>query len=192
MIAGGMRYKQTRRASSPTGLILVLLALVAILGLLTGFLTHLLVARAQPGAQLHPTSTQTAQVAASGTSTPVPVTGVTGTATVATSAKQFLLTVDINPKAMTPGEQITITVRAFSPDTHAPISGLPCILRAPTDGNAALFSSWPPAQTTDDTGAATWTLTAPHLPAGTYEVEAFARTSSWSYKLDSSAIVRAG
>ncbi|HEX8727502.1 MAG TPA: hypothetical protein VF739_02710 [Ktedonobacterales bacterium] len=186
-----MSYKQTWRASSPTGLILVLLALVALLGLLTGFLTHLLVVRAQSGAQLHISSTQSPHTTASNTSTPVPITGVTGTATVP-AAGQFLLSVDINPKTMTPGEQITITVHAFSPDTHDPISGLPCVLRAPTDGSPALFSSWPPAQTTDSSGSATWTLTAPQKPAGIYEVEAFARASKWSYKLDSSATVRAG
>lgn len=186
-----MSYKQSRRASSATGLIIVLLGLVALLGLLTGFLTHLLVVRAQPGARLPLTSTQTPHATTSNTSTPVPITGVTGTATVPSVSGQFLLTVDINPKAMTPGEQITITVHAFSPDTHAPIPDLPCVLRAPTDGNPALFSSWPPAQTTDSSGSATWTLTAPQKPAGTYEVEAYARASKWSYKLDSSATVRA-
>jgi hypothetical protein len=192
MIAGGMSYKQTRRASSPTGLILVLLALVALLGFLTGFLTHLLVVRAQSGAQLHLTNTRTPNATASNTSTPVPITGVTGTATVPTTAGQFLLSVDISPKAMKPGEQITITVHAFSPDTHTPISGLPCILRAPTDGSPALLSSWPPARSTDSSGAATWTLTAPQKPAGSYDIEAFASTSKWSYKLDSSATVSAG
>ncbi|MGH2504777.1 MAG: hypothetical protein ACRDID_19885, partial [Ktedonobacterales bacterium] len=71
-------------------------------------------------------------------------------------------------------------------------SGLPCILRAPTDGSPALLSSWPPARSTDSSGAATWTLTAPQKPAGSYDIEAFASTSKWSYKLDSSATVRAG
>jgi hypothetical protein len=54
------------------------------------------------------------------------------------------------------------------------------------------LSSWPPARTTDSSGAATWTLTAPQKPAGSYDIEAFASTSKWSYKLDSSATVSAG
>lgn len=187
-----MSYSQTRRRSGPTGLILVLLALVAILGLLTGFLTHLLVNRATVSAHGQPTSTQNPAATATNTSTPVPVTGITGTATTGTATGQFVLSVSISPKAMTPGQQITITVRAFTPDTHTPVSGLSCVLRAPSDGSPALFTSWPPAQTTDDSGSATWTLTAPREAPGTYEVEAFAQTTKWSFKLDSSAQLRAG
>lgn len=182
-----MRKTQRRRPSSATGLILVLLALVAILGLLSGFLTHLLISRASVSANAQPTSTERPAATVSNTSTPVPVTGITGTATSGAASGQFVLSVSISPKAMTPGEQITITVRAFTPDTHAPISGLTCALRAPTDGSPALFSSWPPAQTTDDSGAAVWTLTAPQKAPGTYEVEAYARTAQWSYLLRSSA-----
>lgn len=186
-----MSYTQRRRPLSPIGLILVLMALVAILGLLTGFLTHLLVSRAAVSAQAHPTSTESPGETAANTSTPVPVTGVTGTETTGTATGQFVLSISISPKTMTPGQQVTVTVRAFTPDTHTPVSGLSCVLRAPTDGSPALFSSWPSAQTTDDSGAATWTLTAPQKAAGTYEVEAFARSTKWSYKLDSSAQLRA-
>lgn len=187
-----MSYSQKRRRSGPTGLILVLLALVVILGLLTGFLTHLLVSRAAVSAQGQPTSIQGPAATATNTSTPVPVTGITGTATTGTATGQFVLSVSISPKAMTPGQQITITVRAFTPDTHAPVAGLSCVLRAPTDGSPALFSSWPPAQTTDGSGSATWILTAPREAAGTYEVEAFAQTAKWRFKLDSSVQLRAG
>lgn len=192
MIAGGMSTKRKRRATGSTGLILILLALVALLGLLSGFLTHTLISRSAATAQNSPTSGATHPATAAGTSTPVPVTGVTGTVTASAASGQFQLSVTVTPKTVKPGQQIIITIRAFTPDTHQPVAGLPCVLRAPSDGAAALFTSWPAARKTDSTGAATWTLTAPNAPAGTYEVEAYAQTSSWSYRLDSSANLIAG
>lgn len=180
-----MSTKRTRQASSPTGLIIILLALVALLGLLSGFLTRTLVTRSQASAQVSPSAAPHAQTTPTNTSAAIPSTSATGTVTASTVTGQFQLSVSVTPKKVTPGQQMTITVHAFTPDTHTPIVGLPCILRAPTDGGPALFSTWPPAQTTDATGAATWSLTAPEQPAGTYEVEAYAKASAWSYRLDS-------
>lgn len=180
-----------RRAPSSTGLILVLLVLVSLVGLLTGLLTHALVNRGAATAQARPTTTPSTHSGASATDTPVSITGATGTATAPAISGQFQLSVTVTPKRVTSGQQITITVNAFTPDTHAPISGLPCVLRAPVDGSPSLFSSWPAAQTTNANGVASWTLTTPSQPAGTYEVEAFARTSAWSFKSDSTVEVSA-
>lgn len=188
-----MSTKRKRRASNPIGLIITLLALVALLGLLSGFLTHTLVSRSQVRAQVSPSAAPHGQTTPTNTSAPVPSSEATGTAPASTVSGQFQLSVSVTPKTMKPGQQITITVHAFTPDTHTPIVGLPCTLRAPTDGSPALFSSWPPATATDATGAATWTLTAPQKPAGTYEVEAFAKAnaSAWSYRLDATADISA-
>ena len=186
-----MSTKRKRHGSNPTGLIITLLALVALLGLLSGFLTHTLISRAQASAQVSPSTTPRTQTSPTNTSAANPSAGATDTVPASSVTGQFQLSVSVAPKKMKPGQQITITVHAFTPDTHTPIVGLPCVLRAPTDGSAALFSSWPPATATDATGAATWTLTAPQQPAGTYEVEAYAKASSWSYRLDSTAEVSA-
>ncbi|HEY7974662.1 MAG TPA: hypothetical protein VID72_04915 [Ktedonobacterales bacterium] len=180
-----MSTKHTQRAPGSTGLIVILLALVALVGLLSGFLTHTLVSRGAAAAGVSPTSTTLAHATSSNTSTPVPSAGATGTVTASAVSGQFQLSVSVTPKKLKPGQQLTITVHAFTPDTHTPITGLPCTLRAPTDGSAGLFSTWPDTQTTNADGAASWTLTAPHEPAGTYEVEAYAKASAWSYRLDS-------
>jgi hypothetical protein len=186
-----MSTKRKRRASNPTGLIITLLALVALLGLLSGFLTHTLVSRSQASAQVSPSAAPRTPSSPTDTSAAVPSAGATDTVPASTVTGQFQLSVSVTPKKMKPGQQITITVRAFTPDAHTPIVGLPCILRAPTDGSPALFSSWPPATATDATGAAIWTLTAPQEPAGTYEVEAYAKAATWSYRLDATAEVSA-
>lgn len=191
MIAGCMSIQRTRRTSGSTGLIITLLALVALLGLLTGFLTHTLISRSTAAAQVLPSTTAT-QLTTPAT-THAPSTGASATATTPAGkvSAQFQLSISISPRVVATGQQLTITVNAFDPDTHAPIAGLPCILRAPTDGSPALLTSWPASQTTNASGAASWTLAAPSMPAGTYEVEAFAQSAKWSWKADATVGLRA-
>lgn len=186
---GGMSTKRSRRSPNSTVLILVLLALVAVLGLLSGLLTHTLLSRGAPTAHISPTSTALPHATTSKTSTPIPSTGATATATTSSVNGHFSLSITVSPRTMSPGQQITITVQAFTPDTHLPVSGVSCELRNPTDGSTGLFTSWPAAQTTDSSGSVTWTLTAPNNPPGTYTVEAFGKSSSWRFKLDSSVQV---
>lgn len=185
MNAGSMSTQRRRRASEPIGLIITLLALVALIGLLSGILTRTLSSRQAHLGLTVPTATTTAPATAASSPTPPPTAPASVTATTATIAGHFELSVTVTPKTVSAGQQITITVAAFTPDTHTPVAGLPCILRAPVDGSPALFTTWPPAQTTDANGAASWILTAPTRPAGTYEVEAFAKTHSWAWKADS-------
>lgn len=194
MIVGSMDTKRRQRASGTTGLIIVFLALVALIGLLTGLLARTLVSHQSPTAQVTGTAptgsathAPTASTAAGSSSTPATATGTTAPVT-----GHFRLSVTVTPKTVTPGQQVTITVSAFNPDTRAPIAGLPCTLRAPTNGSQPLLTSWPTSQTTDASGATTWTVVAPSEPAGTYEVEAFAQTSSWGFKIDSSVDISAG
>jgi hypothetical protein len=191
MIAGGMSTQRTRRTTGSTGLIITLLALVALLGLLTGFLTHTLISRGTVAAEIKPPTTATRQTTPATTHAPTTGEGATVTTTVSGVTSQFQLSVNVTPRTVTAGQQLTITVNAFNPDTHAPIAGLPCILRAPSDGSPALFTSWPASETTDASGAASWTLTAPSVAAGTYEVEAFAQSAKWSWKADATVGLRA-
>lgn len=193
MIVESMGTKRRQRASGTTGLIIVFLGLVALIGLLSGLLARTLISHQSSTAQATATApagtaTHTLPTSTSTGSTTTPT--VTGTASTVTG--HFRLSVTVTPKTVAPGQQLTITVNAFNPDTRAPIAGLPCTLRAPTDGSQPLLTSWPAPQTTDASGAVTWTVTAPSKPAGTYEVEAFAQTSSWGFKIDSSVNVSAG
>lgn len=183
MIAGSMSTKRSPQAPSSNGLILVFLALVALIGLLLGILAHAIVSRGAQTAQTkvtatagpHASATATANESAAATPT-IPASSFTG---------RFNLSVSVSPKTVHAGQQITVTVHAYTADTHADISGLQCMLRAPIDGSPSLLTSYPAAQTTDDTGATSWIVTAPSQATGTYEIEAFAQTHSWSFKADS-------
>lgn len=189
MNAGGMSTKRTQQPPAPTGLLITLLALIALIGLLTGLLTRTLISRS---AATGPATTTSATSAGSRTPTAPPST-TPATATTSTTGvtAQFQLSVSVSPKKVSPGQQITITIHAFTPDTHAPVSGLSCILRAPADGSPSLLTAFPGAQMTDADGATSWTLTAPSEAAGQYEVEAFAQASKWSWKADSTVTMLA-
>lgn len=185
-----MSIQRRRRTSEPTGLIIALLALVALIGLLTGILTRALISHRAPIAQITATSTTGAHTSIKTTPTDTATTPASNTA--APITVHFQLSVSVDPKTVSAGQTMTITVNAFDPNTHAPIAGLPCALRAPTDGSTPLFTTWPAGETTNTNGAASWTLTAPQAPAGIYEVEAFAKTTSWGFKADSTVKLLAG
>ncbi|HEX8729970.1 MAG TPA: hypothetical protein VF739_15170 [Ktedonobacterales bacterium] len=176
-----------RPPGEPTALIFALLALVALIGLLLGILTRTLVNRQTLVARLSPTAIATTPARTETATAPPTVTATTGAIT-----GHFRLSVTVSPKSASAGQQVTVTVNAFDPNTHAPIAGLPCVLRAPSDGSPAFLSAWPAAQTTDTNGAASWTLTAPSKSAGIYEIEAFAQTAKWSWKADSTVSLTAG
>lgn len=169
-------------------MIFTLLALVALIGLLLGILTRTLVSRQGTSARVTPTLTATAHPPRATATTILP----TATVTEGAPSGHFQLSVTVSPKAAHAGQQVTVTVNAFDPNTHAPIAGLPCILRAPSDGSPAFLSTWPAKRTTDADGAATWILTAPSETPGDYEIEAFAQTTKWSWKADSTVILSAG
>jgi len=181
-----MRTQRRRTASEPTGLIITLLALVALIGLLTGILTRTLISRRTQVGRVTVTASAGAPTTITATPpSPSATVPATTTATAATITSHFQLSVTVSPKTVTAGQQVMITVEAFNPDTHAPIAGLPCVLRAPIDGSPSLFNEWPAGQATNANGAVSWTLTAPTKAAGLYEVEAYAETSKWSWKADS-------
>lgn len=181
MNAGVMSTNRPQSAPTSTGLILVFLALISLIGLLLGVLTHTLMTRQSTLVQTPPSATRT--VASTPALTPTAQPTATAPTTIFTG--RFDLSIAVNPKTLASGDQITITVYAYTPDTHAAIAGLPCILRAPIDGGASLLTTYPAAQTTDNAGTASWILTVPHQKAGTYEVEAYAQSKSWSFKTDS-------
>ncbi len=179
-----MSTKRRPQAPSSTGLILTFLALVALIGLMLGILTHAMVSRTGRLAQTPATTSVRVSHAPTATATS---RGGTTTPTTSTSTftGHFGLTLSVSPRSVKAGQQITVTVHAYTADTHAAISGLQCILRAPIDGSPSLLTSYPAAQTTDNTGAATWIVTVPSQAAGTYEIETYAQTPSWSSRADS-------
>lgn len=194
-VAGVKRAERRRNSGGSRPLILTLLALVAVIGLLGGALTRALsqpsvgaALSRQLGGATNQGNSQATTPAGAATSS-----GATPTATATTAAQpsaQFNLKITASAHTVAVGDTLTLTVRAFAPDTLAPISGLTIVLRAPSNGAPALLTSWPPAQTTDANGAAIWQVTVPTLPSGTYVVEAYAQTTAWSYRVNSSVTVR--
>ncbi|MGZ3674917.1 MAG: hypothetical protein ACXVCO_11460, partial [Ktedonobacterales bacterium] len=93
-------------------------------------------------------------------------------------------------KSLTPGQQFTVVVTALASDHVTPIAGLPCYMRARTDGTSPLFQQWPGPQVTDNDGRATWTLTAPQNSPGAYGFEVVAYGEhSWSYRYEVTLIL---
>src|SRR5512146_3133650 len=89
------------------------------------------------------------------------------TSTAPSSATGFSLSIVLSSRTLSAGEAFTVTVTATTPN-GAPVNGLSCTLRAPTDGPPGLFAVWPAPAITDSDGRAVWTLTTPSVAAGSY------------------------
>lgn len=172
-----MGFQPQRRR--PFGLI-ILVTLVAVAGLLTGAGTRLLLTpRAPIGNQGGAQATQTAPTATLAPA--ITATATTNSATPPSTLAHFSTSLSISPKSGPVGSSITITAIATVDGTHAPMQGLTCTLRTPTDGSRALFTSWPSPTATNSNGVATWTATVPNVTPGTYFIEVYAQTPSWTH-----------
>jgi len=146
---------------------LALLAFATV-GLLAGVLTHALTSRQSPGAPGSGPVISGSPPALSATVTPTSA-DVTATSTTGNQQSGFTLGITLSQRTVTAGETFTVTVVATA--NGAPVNGLSCTLRAPTDGPPGLLPTWPPAATTDANGQAIWTITVPSVAPGTYGVE---------------------
>lgn len=150
---------------------------MAFSGLVAGALTRTLIsASASPTGRM-PAATVTL------TATSLPETNPTAApvATEAPAATSFTIKLSATPVSGHPGTTITITARVTSIHDGSPIAGLTCRLRAPTNGEPGLFTTWPTPDATDSSGVATWTAQIPANAPGRYVLEVFAQTPSWSY-----------
>lgn len=174
------------RSSNRMSAVLIAIVLVAcsVSGLAAGVYARRL------GDSFAVAATTTPPLAAS--RTPLPATATSAPAAPATATPRptgtgaFVLTVVSSPNALAPGQSVTITVTALTRDrSKAPIAGLKCFMRAPSDGRAPLFQSWPPPVFTGANGVAAWNLTAPQVASGLYGVEVVAYgTNSYLYYAD--------
>lgn len=146
---------------------LALLGFAAI-GLLAGILTHALTSSQSPSAPGNGPVISGSPPALSATMTPA-TADATATSTISNQQSGFTLGITLSQRTVTVGETLTVTVVATT--NGAPVSGLSCTLRAPTDGPPGLLATWPAAATTDANGQAIWTITVPSLAPGTYGVE---------------------
>lgn len=140
----------------------------ATIGLLAGALTHALTSRQAPGASGSGPVISGSPPALSATVTPASA-DATVTSTTSNQQSGFILGITLSQRTATVGQ--TFTVTAVATANGAPVSGLSCTLRAPTDGPTGLLATWPAAATTDSNGKATWTITVPSVAPGTYGVE---------------------
>ena len=175
-----------QRQRGQIGLLTALLILIGLIGLTSGALTRSLLNATGPGhAKTHaPTPTATA------TPQPEPTTTLTPQSTAAPALEHFSIHLTISPTSGLAGSTITIAAHVTDNATGAPISGLTCQLRQPTNGAPGLFTTWPTPDATNDSGDATWSAQIPPLAPGRYVVEVFAQTPSWSYVARASVTVK--
>jgi hypothetical protein len=189
-----MDRMQPRRASAALSLPLVAVVLVVFLagGLGAGALARGFVNSLRPPlATVTATAPATAAVkhaTSVATSTAGPPTAVP---TQAGPDQPFLLTITATPSHVSAGATIKIAVVATTKSGGKLVAGLSCALAAPRSGPPGLLSAWPAAQTTDAQGTATWTISVPNVPAGTYGIEVSGNGSD-HYSFWSFAVVYVG
>lgn len=162
--------------------IAVVLVLFCVSGLATGVLARSLSA---PAAARTSAQSQTSRVAPAATlttaaATPSPTTAPTAT-TAPVQATGFTFTMTTSPAQVAPGQDFTVTVTVLSA-AKAPLAGIQCFMRAPSDGSPSLFQDMPTPQISNDQGEAVWNLQAPAVSPGTYRIEVIAYGSdSYQY-----------
>lgn len=177
-----MARRQATRTPPSMLAVSALLVLLSASGLLAGIVTH----RLQDNATATGPVAQATTAAGQPTSTPSAPAQPTATASAVTpssgtGSSQFTLSITASPKTVAPGQSIEITVTIVQNGTQAPLAGVQCFLRPPTSGGQSLLMQYPPAVISNASGEASWGLTVPAQPPGTYRVEAVAYGPHRSY-----------
>lgn len=155
-----------------------LLVLCCVSGLATGVLARSLSGQAAAQAGTRSTvggTSRPATTAAAGV-TPSPTLSPT-TTTAPVQATGFSFSVTTSPAQVAPGQAFTVTVTVLS-SAKAPLAGIQCFMRAPSDGSPSLFQDMPTPQVSNADGQAIWRLQAPAVASGTYRVEVIAYGSN--------------
>jgi hypothetical protein len=95
------------------------------------------------------------------------------TVTASPQSTGFTLSAQVSPTAVTVGQQFSVTVTVIANDGTTPLGGVRCTLGPPGNGRGsgpALFSHWPGPVVSDSQGEGSWTLQAPNVPAGRYQL----------------------
>lgn len=161
--------------------IAALLVLCCVSGLATGVLARSLSGQPQAAiTRFTPPGSHPAATSGSAAASPSPTASPTATQTIV-QATGFSFTVAPFPTQVAPGQQFTVTVTVLSA-SQAPLPGIQCFMRAPSDGSPSLFQDMPTPQVSNATGQAAWNLTAPSVSPGTYRIEVIAYGShSYEY-----------
>jgi hypothetical protein len=165
------------------------LLICSLVGLLAGFGTSKLVSTLANAANLgqnglgpHRTSTVTP------TSSAALLPSPTATA-IPSDISGFKVQAQVSPTAVVPGQQFTVTATVIAKDGVTPLGGILCTLGGTGGGNRSLFPQWPAGIVSNSNGEATWTLVAPHVSAGTYNVKVSATGADWSYYIITSVTI---
>ena len=104
-----------------------------------------------------------------------PTVGGAGLPTVTASAQAtgFQLSAQVSPTVVAAGQQFSVTVTVVAHDGRTPLEGVDCTLGPPPSGDdgPSLFTQWPRSAVSNSQGKAGWTLQAPSVHAGTYELQ---------------------
>lgn len=169
------------------GLLIALIALVAVVGLLAGAFTRIAVT----AASFNQTQRQNPEPTATATLTPEVSPTAASDPTAPPDLAHFTLKLTATPSSGHAGDSIVIKVLATDDATGNPMPGLTCRLRAPTDGVSGLLTTWPTPTATNESGVATWAATIPANAPGRYEIEVFAQTPSWTYVARAGVLIKA-
>jgi hypothetical protein len=166
------------RQSLPPLVVGILLLACTVSGLATGVGVHRLVDSAGFGAI---SGTRAGTMGNQATSSVSPATSLAGSAspgglpTVTASAQStgFSLSAQVSPTAVKVGQQFSVAVTVIANDGSTPLGGVRCMLGPPANGRGSgpsLFVQWPGSVVSDSRGEGSWTLQAPNMPAGRYQL----------------------
>jgi hypothetical protein len=97
------------------------------------------------------------------------------TVTVSPRSTGFSLSAQVSPTAVKVGQQFSVTVTVIANDGRTRLEGILCTLGGPStvrppQPGKSLFAHWPAPVVSDSQGKASWTLQAPNVSAGQYEL----------------------
>jgi hypothetical protein len=180
-----MRRDAFRMGTRPLIAALVLL-LFALSGLGAGIATRTaLDSFGSAGEAEAPTTMPAATVA----ETPMPPS--TPTVPQLLGPSHFTFKAAASPRTLVPGQAFTISAVLVAADGVTPVANVTCYLRAPDD-TTPLLAPWPAPVLSNATGQAIWSLTAPQLTPGIYEIEVYAfGEHGWSFRYNTSVTLQA-
>jgi hypothetical protein len=100
------------------------------------------------------------------------------------------LQVQVSPASVSQGQQFTVTATVLAKDGITPLAGASCAISAAS--GPSLFTSWPTAIVSNTQGIAAWTLQAPAVAPGRYEMRVQGNGSRGYYVyVDASIVIAA-
>lgn len=169
--------REARRSTLPAIVVSCVLVIFSATGLLAGSVASSLAAGNEMSSHA-PSQAPTHKATTGAPSATITATTVSSTQLVTNS---FVLTLSAAPNPVSANKPVQVTVKAHAQASDQPMAGITCQLEAPDDGSQPLLATWPPAQVTDATGIASWSLDLAGVRTGVYTVGVTSVGTSYTY-----------